>query len=183
MFANKNSRNIYTTLIPLFLNLKLLGLFPASFVGDSKNGNISRTLGDRVFFWIVYCLWIFSLVYVLNRPGNIVNFVSYSSSVLADAWDYTTAIGNCAILISMTYQYFKFERVLEVLVAFHKFDEKVKESNKSWIPLNHFLPSGKMLENFRKLSETKTTLDHSHFHFLHLGNGHHLYAKCPLLFG
>lgn len=120
---NKKLENIFTTSLPLYFYLKVLGIFLPSFIGSPKNGCFSVKLRDKIWFITVY---IALCIYLMSNLVKKTHYTATSSLILMTAWEVCAIIGLVMTLIVMTYQYIYATEIAKTLKMINELDEKVK---------------------------------------------------------
>lgn len=113
--------NVYTAVEPLYVYLKVLGIFLPSFVGKSRDGILSVKTFDKILFLI--SLGVISLLTILNlnkKQRNLSN-----SYMLNTAYNMCAISGVLATLIVSINQLRIWRVSLAMLKAFYTFDEEV----------------------------------------------------------
>lgn len=122
--SQKEFSNIYKSLGPSYFYLKILGLFPASFVGKRTNGKLKTRILDKIYFLILCFIWLTTFIYGIIRKLEVEERNDISVLIL-QMWNGSNYIGNFSFLITIIYQYIIFEQVLEFFSILHEFDSKV----------------------------------------------------------
>jgi hypothetical protein len=125
----KSFPNVFRSAAPLCYYLKLLGLFPASFIGDIRNGRMKVAITGKVHSIFTCIIWFSAVVYGIIQPYDEKEYTDLSS-LLIKVWYYATLFGSFAILVSMIRQICVFDKILDIFKAFHDFDEKVSSELK-----------------------------------------------------
>lgn len=113
--------NIYTSVEPLYVYMKLFGLFLPSFVGKSQNGVFSVKTFDKFCFLITLGVTLLLTVLCLNK-----NHRKMSNSFMLDAaYDMCALSGVLAILIVIIHQLRIWRVSVAMMGAFYTFDEEV----------------------------------------------------------
>lgn len=120
----QKSANVFTSAVPYYYFLKILGLFPSSFMGNVRNERFKRTIFDKIYAFLINCIITTVSAYRLLNPEK---YHENASSILIGAWNCTSNFGCTVISIAMVYQYFRIERILDFMKELNSFDEKVNE--------------------------------------------------------
>ncbi|KAG5670828.1 hypothetical protein PVAND_001063 [Polypedilum vanderplanki] len=116
---------LFLQVIPLYFFLKIFGLFASSFIGAFSNGILRSKIIDKIYFFIILFYWILVGIYNTFEPLPSEELFS-NSLVLVRVWYMTTNCGTFAIIVSMIYQYLKFDEILKIFKTIYDFDEKAK---------------------------------------------------------
>ena len=128
----KKHFNIYTSVEPLYVYMKIFGLFLPSFVGKSQNGVLSVKTFDK--FWISTSLGVTLLLTVLclNKHHRELS----SSFMLDTAYDMCALSGVLAMLIVSINQLRTWRVAMTMLGAFYTFDEEVCNISHRFFTIN-----------------------------------------------
>lgn len=123
MFAKKQA-NFFTTILPLYVLLKIFSIFLPSFTGCFRIGNnLNVKIFDKLWFLTVYCLLMWLLF--LNLYDN--DKIQKHYSILIDrGYESCSIIGLSVNLITLPYYYVKADKIAEIFKSLYEFDEKVK---------------------------------------------------------
>lgn len=121
MFLRKKIANIYTSALPLYYFLKLMGIFPPSFIGSARNGNFSVKIRDKLQFLLAIAFVLFFLYSSLTFASE--DFKT--SQLLSTAWKIMPACGLLVILITVPYELRVYRKILKLLHLLNEFDVKV----------------------------------------------------------
>lgn len=114
----KKSSNIFTSVIPLLVYLKVVGMFVPSFRVD---GSFRIKFIDKIYFSTVYIVMIALLILKLLKPDNEMS----SSTIIILGAEMVSNLGVVSSLVMMIYQYRKSEKFIKIVKILHSFDEKV----------------------------------------------------------
>lgn len=118
---SKKLFNVYTSVEPLYVYMKIFGIFLPSFVGKSQNGILSVKTFDKFWFLISLVLVSFLTILIFNKQKNNV----FSSLLLANVYDVCAIFGLFAILIVIINQLRIWRAIVTMLKEFYAFDEEV----------------------------------------------------------
>jgi hypothetical protein len=121
---HKNTSNVFSSAAPLYYYLKLLGLFPASFFGDIKDGKFKNKLSDKIQVALIGGIWFITLTYGIFRTIEVKESHDLSVLVLR-MWTSSIYIGNFSILLAIIYQFWYFDKILTIFASLNDFDSKV----------------------------------------------------------
>lgn len=126
--------NVFTSVTPLFIYLKILAIFLPSFIAPVRNGQMQVKIYDKIWFFVV----VLSLVVLLGvNLRKTTHYYVTSSIILVTAWETCAVIGLAATLIVLAYQYFYATQIARTLELLHEFDGKVNlKINKK---ITHFI--------------------------------------------
>lgn len=125
MFLKKQKNNFFTSILPLYVFLKIFTIFLPSFTGNFRDGIFRVKAIDKVWSLVVYCGLIFLEIFNITAEHPNLAY----SILLAKAWESSAIIGLLVVLLSLPYYYLKAEKVINILSAINAFDEKVKNAN------------------------------------------------------
>jgi hypothetical protein len=122
MFSKK-IQNIFTSVMPLFIYLKIFGLFLPSVVGRPYLGNFKVKIFDRVWVFCSASFLIICSIFTLLKDQN----QSTSSLVLISAYDMCAFSGLITALIQLFNQLRVWKEIEKLLNSIHSFDEEVTQ--------------------------------------------------------
>lgn len=114
--------NIYTTVKPFYVLLKVLGLFPLTFE-ESRTKIYFKTLWRDVFVSIIFFL---ASIVLITLKLTYESFIESDSVVLIRAWEYGLLLGLTMLTVTFCYQISKRNKILKFLKALQGFDDEVK---------------------------------------------------------
>lgn len=116
-----NMENIYTTAKPFYILAKVLGLFSKSLVGPEIKG-IFETKWHGIFTSFLSGS---TAIALLSLNLLIDDGPTSSSEILSKLLKLQAIFGIVLIIVQFVYQHSKNHAIVEVLHAFHRFDQKV----------------------------------------------------------
>lgn len=117
-----NMENIYTTAEPFLFLSKLFGLFPKSFVGQSRNGILKFKLFDAVFSVIASTFLAYLLA--LNLFGE--TTFSIDTQFVVKGWAICYISKYFIFLLLYVYQIYKRQNINKLLEQINSADQIVK---------------------------------------------------------
>jgi len=118
MFS-KNQPNVYSLSIYLYYHLKILALLPHSINGPVSKGNFFIKIRDKIF--TILSLVITASLFLTTKAQDHV-----SSVVLTTIWELNSHNGRLTMLFLVCYQYWKSDKIVDILKMLNEFDEKVR---------------------------------------------------------
>jgi hypothetical protein len=116
--------NVFTVFHPFYLILKLVGVFPKSFVGPVEKGLLKTKCLD-VIPPILVILWILYLIHEVTTGSHIIN----ESLILMVAWNYSLIFELCLIILQSLYEIHHRESIVKFLGVLSEFDRELLQHN------------------------------------------------------
>lgn len=107
--------------MPLYIFLKIFGIFLPSVNGNYRDGIFSVKLRDKIWCFLFYCGLIF-LFYWNVTAESVANF----SLLMTKVWEACSILSIAMALLTVPLYYWKSNEIIEILKDLKDFDEKVK---------------------------------------------------------
>lgn len=123
MFTKKPQSNFFTSILPLYVFLKIITILLPSSTGKFRDGILHVKTIDKIWFLVVYC----GLIYLEYLNISTEHAIVAYSLLLARAWECCVVVGLFVVLLTLPYYYFKSDKIAKILTSFKDFDEKVRK--------------------------------------------------------
>lgn len=113
--------NIFTAVWPFYFVTKTFGLFPMSFEGPARKGNLMQKYRDFVVPFLNVSIGIFLVPLIVMYPMTVDNY----SPLMTTLVHLIVIFGAVLILSPFIYQILKRHSIKKFLLDLHYFDKKV----------------------------------------------------------
>jgi hypothetical protein len=114
--------NIYTSIQPFLLVIKVFGLFSVSFEGPTHQGRIKIKILDIINLLLKAILSLYLLQNTTTDDGE----QSYGSALANTAWGLVLRCSAFSLLLLLVYQIIKQKSVIEFFNLINKIDNQVR---------------------------------------------------------
>lgn len=114
--------NIFASFKPFYYLSKLLGTFPATFIGPVKKG----VLKTKWYDGIIPILSLSVLVFLFEKLIH-GSYIKSDSTILMIAWNYSLVLELCFLAIQLFLQICSCKGIREFLKLIYEFDDKSKQ--------------------------------------------------------